>query len=154
MVSVKLRQLTHLMAKIFNNTRWSSKFELCVCYQELRAVLSELKIDGPEGKLLQSRGIIALGSLLHHLCDLDSVIKSLQKGTYTITDVRYLFYTVTEMFPETAPRLSSHEHIVHNLAFESAIVKVLTSSSEFLAGCNCCQARCVSHLLCSKDLKP
>lgn len=62
------------------------------------------------------------------MCDdfsaLDSVTKTLQRNSITLSEVRILFDAVISKFPETSRRLSSNAPIVTNPTLESALVRV------------------------------
>ena len=76
--------------------------------------------------------------------DLDSVTKSLQSDSTTLSDARMLFDTFTSEHPCTKSRLAANARIVHQPAFESGICRILdgeisllTEAEKSAIGCLC-----------------
>eukprot|EP00171_Calliarthron_tuberculosum_P002604 IDg2604t1 len=97
--AAKLRNLTHLRPKMRNVTWWSSSYEMLRRYQRLREFLPML-----------------------HLDSVDELTPN-HRDDVTLVDVRILFDTVVEEYPETSARLKQDAGIVHDFVFESAVYK-------------------------------
>ena len=84
-----------------------------------------------------------MDSLLEELKDLESVSKTLQDDSTTMSDVRSLFDAVLESYPICEERLSPSAPIVLDKVFESALVQIQRGRSAELSPS---QVRSVKHL--------
>ena len=65
------------------------------------------------------------------LQELDVVTRELQRENLDLADVRNLFDTVIEEYPESAQYLSSNASIVHTTDFETGLVKLLRARNHY-----------------------
>lgn len=79
-------------------------------------------IDEPNLNERQNRDIEAL---LLSLKDSASVTKTLQSDNTSLADVRSIFDSVSDYYPETCVQLAKDAAIVFDLVFESAVMKVI-----------------------------
>jgi hypothetical protein len=86
--AAKLRAHTHLKAKTRNLTRWSSTFEMVLCYTKMFDVLPLLEINEIDDMLLSIRENRDIDSMIKELKDIESVSKALQMDTVTMASVR------------------------------------------------------------------
>ena len=126
-VAAKLRNLTHLRAKTFTPTRWSSIAEMLQRYIVLRPSLLQLDVEKFYVTLPTKRENQKIESLCSKYADLDSITKSLQKDDITCLDVRILFGEVNREYPDTESRLSSSASIVYDRVFDNSLVKIQSS---------------------------
>ena len=94
--------------------------------QRLHEFIPLLQLDSIDKTTPTSRQNRDKDSLVNQLKDLDSVTKSLQRDYATLTDVRVLFDTVIEEYPETKERLKQNADIVFDAVFERAVLSVLS----------------------------
>ncbi len=93
-------------------------------YQDIKEYIPDLQIDEMIDLIPTPREERTLERLLNQFQVFDSITKVLQRSSITCSEVRVLFDRMIEKFPETQSRLSSTANIVHDVAFESAIVKI------------------------------
>ncbi|RKP16234.1 hypothetical protein ROZALSC1DRAFT_25512 [Rozella allomycis CSF55] len=74
---------------------------------------------------------IVIQEMKEVMSQLESVTNALQ-GEVTMEDVRIFFDSVIEEFPSTAGYLAVDADIVHSVAFENALVKVIGKKEETL----------------------
>lgn len=123
-MAARLMKLTVKRAKTRNYTRWSSAFEMLKRYQELREFLPNMDESEIDDIALTNAENRNLDKLMPSLKDLESVTKRLQERNVTVSDVRGLFDSVMDEYPDTTPRLSTSASILYSPVFESAVVKV------------------------------
>ena len=122
--AARLRRLTHLAAKRRNLTRWSSTHSMLTRFNEFKHVLGDLgdiTVDELRLNVLEEREIDAL---LVKLDDLNAICLALQDDECTMSDVRRMFDTVIEDYPDATRRLGENAEIVRAPCFESAVVKI------------------------------
>lgn len=124
LMSDKLQQHTTIRPLLRNETRWSSSFEMCKRYVEIRDYLSSLDSAEMDDMSLTVSANRKLDSLLICLNDLESVANSLEHDSTTLCNMRALFDAVIDDFPQTVNRVSVNAGIVFSSAFESAAVKL------------------------------
>ena len=122
--AAKLRKLTPLAAKTRNATRWSSTFQMMLRYQRIREFVPTLDSEELDDLMLLSSESRRLDAMVDQLKNVESVTKTLQDTATTMSDVRDMFDSIMEDYPETEIRLSATAPIVHKPTFESAVVKV------------------------------
>lgn len=145
--AARLRRLTHLKAKIDNDTRWSSTYEMLKRYIDIKDVLPELGMPEIDDLLLIEEDHIQVVSTCKKLEDIDSITKKLQDPTISISDTRALFDGMIERFSSMdcmKQRLGPKAAIVENPQFESAIVKIQDGFEHRLTPT---EKRAVQHLL-------
>lgn len=141
--AAKLRSFTHLKAKTKNATRWSSTFAMILRYTQIKEFLPRLEINEIDDFILSAKENRDIDSLLEELKDLESVSKTLQDDSTTMSDVRSLFDAVLESYPICEERLSPSAPIVLDKVFESALVQIQRGRSAELSPS---QVRSVKHL--------
>lgn len=134
-LAAHLRKHTHLRAKVYNSTRWSSTAEMIRRYQKIKQFIPELDLPAKYQSEMDDyvpthRENKTIDSLCEICGDLDSVTKMLQKDNMTLAHVRVLFNAVIEKFPCTESRLKHDASIVHNVNFESGLVKIQDKNYE------------------------
>ena len=123
-VAGALRTKTHLRAKCNNVTRWSSTAAMLERYQKIKVFLPELRLEAVDSLMLSYLEEREVENLNSHMSDLDSVTRALQNSEITLSQVRCLFDSVIEKFPETASYLSASSKIVQDPDFEAGIIKI------------------------------
>lgn len=123
-LAAKLLKLSGLRAKTRNATRWSSVFDMCICYENIEGHFDDLKSDVVDDLRLSAVEKRRFASLMANLRNLESVTNTLQQDSTTVHDVRVMFDAVIEEYPQTHSKLAANASIVHSPIFESAIVKV------------------------------
>lgn len=101
LLSAKLRVLTTIRPNNRSITRWSSTYEMVQMHIRLREffpLLNSIPIDTLPLPTPENRRV---DCFLKQLATLNSVTKTLQYDTTTLSDVRALFDAATEEFPET-----------------------------------------------------
>jgi hypothetical protein len=88
--AAKLRSFTHLKAKTKNATRWSSTFAMIARYTQIKEFLPRLEINEIDDLVLSEKENRDIDSLLEELKNLESVSKTLQNDSTTMSGVRSL----------------------------------------------------------------
>lgn len=121
--SAKLRELTHLGALLPNETRWCGKFQMVKRFLHIENLLKNIEtLDKLLPTPAQRR---ALESAVPHFNNFESITVNLQKRGMPISKVRFVFDQICEDYPCMKSHLSIDAEIVHDKAFERAIVKIL-----------------------------
>ncbi|RQM24204.1 hypothetical protein B5M09_007767 [Aphanomyces astaci] len=123
--AARLRRVTPLRAITLSATRWSSTFNMLKRYIELKPFLwaiADDSIDVLRLNVVENREVTAL---LVTLEDLNSITLALQGDECSLLEVRQIFDTVIEDYPNAVGRLGPSARVVKNPSFESAIVKIL-----------------------------
>lgn len=123
-IAARLRRKTFLKAKLSNETRWSSSFEMLRRYSEIKAFVSDLHDPVVDELLPNTAQDRKIESLLSILSDLNVVTVELQKESLTMSTIRAIFDTVIEDFPMSENRLSESAGIVLHPDFERGVTKV------------------------------
>lgn len=129
-----LRSHTSLSPVMRNDTRWSSTYEMLRRYTKLEPVLRSLDDETVaaselEPLLLRRSENIRVTSLLADLTNFESVTKTLQGTSLTLSAARRLFDHAISKYPEMKPRLSPTAAIVNYPALESGLVKIQRGQS-------------------------
>lgn len=124
-----LKKKTHLHAKIRNDTRWSSTYEILDrCVKLLPAIRSldpQIGVRcGVQELVLSIRDGIAAEALLEDMKKLQSVTLELQKEDLTMEQVRTLFDYTLEFFPIMKKYISPTCDIVNDPFLEKGLVKI------------------------------
>lgn len=130
--AAKLRRFTHLKAKISNETRWSSTYNMLKRYIEIKEYLPQLELPEIDELLLSDQDDLTIERLCQKFANLDSVTIALQDNSTTISKARCLFDSVIEDYPRLASRLATDAQIVDNDHFENAIAKIQLSQEHDL----------------------
>eukprot|EP00171_Calliarthron_tuberculosum_P004916 IDg4916t1 len=139
----KLRAQTHLKPRLCCPTRWGSYLKMLQRYIELRPFLSDIDLVSVDNKMPSARENRKIEDVLKVLGDLNSVSLCLQKESTSLADVRALFDTVIDDFPELEIRLGKNAEIVGCKEFESAVVLIQQGRQGSLS---CAQKATVSTL--------
>lgn len=128
LIQLALRPLTRLKPKCRNKTRWCSTFDMVVRYFRFKddAVLTQLCEDVPEMDAYtltasEERRLVILKKMLD---DLHLVTLKLQDPNYTFCEMRNLFNTLVQEYPELDHYIVTDASIVHSTVFEKALVKI------------------------------
>ncbi|KAF0750418.1 hypothetical protein AaE_006722 [Aphanomyces astaci] len=124
--AARLRRLTLLAAETLNSTRWTSTHSMLKRYTEIKSFLGDLgdaEIDLLRLSPIEER---AVDTLLAVLGDLTSITLALQDEECMLSDVRRIFDTVVEDYPDAVRRLGETADIVQYPTFESGVVKILS----------------------------
>lgn len=122
--SARLRKHNPLKPLRRNVTRWSSTYAMLRRYQEMKEFVTKLGLEDVTVLMASSADAILIDRLRVQLGELDSVTKSLQLKTTTMSEVWVIFDADIEQFSDLYSRLSKDASIFMSPAFESAIVKV------------------------------
>ena len=142
-LAAKLRKHSHLSPICYTPTRWSIAAML-QRYLQLKPALSELDLDDHDVRLLSNREDKRFEVICKKYSQLDTVTKALQSDKISCADVRAIFYSVVEEYPNTESPLASNLQIVHNPEFESGFLSCKTQTAASLTP---------SELLAVKKLK-
>lgn len=123
-LAAKLRRVTHLKAKLRNQTRWSSTFEMLKRHILLRDHLRQLHNEEIDDMLPNQAHERKIDSLFSKLSQLDEVTKKLQLSDASVRSARIYFDTVLEDYPFLFDRLNSNARIVHDPCFESGVLRI------------------------------
>ncbi len=98
-------------------------------FLKLNHQLPKLEIDEIDRLLPNPVEVRTLEGLCDTFVQLDAVTKKLQEDTVTLADVRAIFDTVIEEFPNAKPFLSQRAQSIEEkfCFFESGIVKILNN---------------------------
>ncbi|KAE8986324.1 hypothetical protein PF011_g20033 [Phytophthora fragariae] len=123
-----LRSYTSLAPVMRNDTRCSSTHAMLQRYTLepfLRSLDAEtVSVSELEPLLLTRAENLRVTSLLKDLDNFESVTKTLQGTTLTLSAARRLFYHAISKYPELKPRLAQSAAIVNYPALESGLVKI------------------------------
>lgn len=113
-------------AKIKNDTRWSSVFEMIRRYLDLVQPMSQCSdIPADIVALLLSPGEnLQVGEIFKDLENFESVTKFLQLRTATMSDVRTLFDQLIADYPFFESLIGKNASIIKYPDFENALVKL------------------------------
>ncbi|RLO06368.1 hypothetical protein DYB28_011580 [Aphanomyces astaci] len=125
-----LRRLTPLWAKTLNATRWTSAFCMLTPYSAIKTFIGHMGDNDIDMLRLSPVEERKVDALLVVLGDLNSITLALQNEECTVFDVRRIFDTVVEDYPDAARRLGETADIVHYPGFESGVVKILRGNEE------------------------
>lgn len=133
-MAARLREKTPLKAKKRNLTRWSSTFEMVKRYIEIKDFLPvDEEIAALTPTPLQTQQLISLFDGV--LTEIEAVTKYIQDDNRSLLDVREVFDELMSLdtlrsvrFGENHLRLTSP--IVHNAAFESAVVLLCNPNAD------------------------
>ena len=123
-LSTNLHELTPLRSNIPNQIRCISTYNMSHQYFQLREFITKpnsIEIDTSSLIIFENRRV---DMLVRQRYDLDSVSKKLQCDSTSLSIVRALIEAIIEVFLETSSRLASNGSVIHNTAFEFAIVKI------------------------------
>jgi hypothetical protein len=130
----KLRKKTHLKGLRKNITRWASTHNMLVRYKKLEAYLPQCNFDEDVLDMIPSvTESKMISTMIDDAKQFESVSLALQRGGNNRLDLfqaRALFDRLVGNFPETANYLSSTADIIQNIAFESAVIKVLGNNNK------------------------
>ncbi|RHY69411.1 hypothetical protein DYB34_008694 [Aphanomyces astaci] len=135
--AARLRHVTPLRAITLSATRWSSTFNMLKRYIELKPFLLAIaddSIDVLRLNVVEDREVTAL---LVTLEDLNSITLALQGDESSLLEVRQIFDTVIEDYPDAVGRLGPSARVVKNPCFESAIVKILHGTETTMTAEEC-----------------
>jgi hypothetical protein len=133
-----LKKNGFLMAKIINQTRWSSTFKMIERYLNLISFENGLLLSLLESKknylplLLSPLGNNDVKEIFVHLQKMNSVSLYLQKKDTTLAEVRVLFDKLIFEYPIMKLHLSTEASIVKYPAFENGIVKIQNQQEHLL----------------------
>lgn len=132
-LSAKLYMLCGRRAQTRNATRWSSVFEMFLCYDNIKDHLRDLQSEDVDDMFLTAAEDRRFDSFFQELKHLESVTMAVQSESTTVHDVRVLFDAVMEKYPETTTKLSSTANIIHSPVFETAIGKVQSGNEVIMS---------------------
>lgn len=128
--NLKVSAKTTITPALDNDTRWSSGFKMLTSYLEILPVLESCNLDSSTRALFPG-GVITESAreLLEFLKCVQSISMTLQSVDYTTNNLytaRLLFDKLIADFPayNLAAHLGPNADIIHNKAFESAIIKL------------------------------
>lgn len=130
--AAKLREHTSLTSVVSNVTRWSSTSSMLNRFLEIEKFLTLLNCEEIDDLLLRPRQVKQVERLNDQFKNFNSVTIALQSDKLSLADVRCLFDTVIEEYPEAKQFLPVNSKIVLNPYFESGIIKVLNNQEERL----------------------
>ncbi|RHZ18021.1 hypothetical protein DYB31_006517 [Aphanomyces astaci] len=108
-----------------NATRWSSVYTMVLRYVDIRTFIALIDDDADLDELrLSTREDREVDLLLGQLENFDTVTLALQRDTMSLYDVRILFETVMEDYPQAAHYLSRSANIVQQPNFENGVCKI------------------------------
>lgn len=128
LIQLALRPHTSLKPRSRNKTRWSSTFLMIERYLRFKedGVLDQLGEDVPEMLELylnqaEDRQLLGIRKLL---TDLQVITKQLQRSDMTFAEMRVIFDTLIEEYPQMGEYIAQDARIVHSPVFESALIKI------------------------------
>ena len=146
-----LRNFTSLRPVQKNVTRWSSVAEMLDRYERLKTYLADPAFTS-EATLIDffptARENAEISQIHEHLKKLKSITLTLQKENINLTDVRYLFDEVINLYSNMKDTLGEEAKIVHSPTFEKALVKI---QDEKLNEITAAEERAVMNLRLSTD---
>ncbi|RHY03863.1 hypothetical protein DYB36_007504 [Aphanomyces astaci] len=133
----RLRRATPLRAITLSATRWSLMFNMLKRYIELKPFLLAIADDTIDVLRLNVEEDREVTALLVTLEDLNSITLTLQGDECSLLEVRQIFDTVIEEYPDAVGRLGPSARVVKKLSFESAIVKILRDTETTMTAEEC-----------------
>ena len=130
--AARLRKLGVNAAKLDNDTRWSSIYEMLKRYFEIIDGVENMQIPSVQEKLLTRHEHKTIEGLMIRLKQMEDVTKELQREDLTLSEARDLFDGLMDEFPDMEQHLHERASIVVDSIFESAIVKVLRNQTRML----------------------
>jgi hypothetical protein len=125
----KLRTKTKLSAVPRNDTRWSSTFQMLKRFFEIKDFIDAsdraLAVNLPSGL-----EVVTLQEVMKDLEEFEVATKLLQDSKRTLLEVRGIFDSLLEKYPDMGYYISSDSTFVHSLEFENGLVKVLQQSDD------------------------
>ena len=97
-------------------------------FLKIREYIVQLDIEAVDLNMPNMREVRQIEKLCNKLQQLDEVTKLLQKDDTSLADVRCLFDTILEDFPEMECRLGTTAAIIYQPEFETAIIKVMNGN--------------------------
>lgn len=149
-LSVRMRKITHPHAKIRNETRCSSTFEMLQRYCHIKDHLGGIDQSKIQDLLPTDEEDGEIECFLPTLKDFKSVTNKLQASNLYFGGAWILFDVVLEKHPSTRPELSPRSNLIENAAFESALCKVQNGHEKQLTAA---EGKSLHHLLLSSASK-
>ncbi len=109
-------------------TRLSSTAQTLKRFLQIKEILPQLNIGDLDSMILNAPDTRNLEWLCDEFTHLDEIKKALQKVDVNMADLRALFDTVIEEYPEFSDRLCSTAEIIQQKKFEPSIAKVLENT--------------------------
>ena len=144
----KLRSLTYLGPLRNNSTSWNSTYLILKMLCDLKEYLLKLQLDYIDDLTQSASDCCKISSLCMTLTDLESVTKSLQEDSISLSDVKHLFEDVVGDYPSTANRLGPEADILHDSNFESAVAKI---QDNLVSALNSDEKSAVEQLRCPES---
>ncbi|RLN10139.1 hypothetical protein BBJ28_00018417 [Nothophytophthora sp. Chile5] len=123
----ELKKHMELLPVKRNITRWSSTFTMVQRYIRIRGDIK--KVEAAEDLVPTGAKHRKLVDLFEHLKKFDSVCLQLQRDNTDMAEVRLMFDVLIADYPVVAEHLRATAKIVHTLAFESGVAKVIAGSA-------------------------
>lgn len=133
LLAAKLRQLTPLVARTRNETKWSSSFDMVQRYFEIKDFISKIESPDLVPFLLAPMDIKKLEGLLKELKKMEVITKQLQNECTTMAEVRDLFDPVIDDYSDIESLLSPTVEIVHQYHFDWAVLKVQNGQVDLMS---------------------
>jgi hypothetical protein len=123
-----LREHTALRPVLRCETRWNGAFNMVRRFldilESIRKVKDADKTDTLDGLMLKSKEIENLKVLHKSLVDWNAVFLEIQKRDCSMLKVRKFFDHILRSVPSMSRYLSPEASVIHNPAFETALVKL------------------------------
>lgn len=132
LLRAKLYEHTHLRAKLSNDTRWTSIYEMLRRHVALREHVSKLDDIDLDDLLLPASSERRIDGLVEKLKELNEVVLKLQTHNCTLRQARAYLDSVLDVYPTLDARLNPDARIVHSPVFESAVLKIQDKREEEL----------------------
>jgi len=143
--AAKLRKFSDLRPVCSNATRWSSTANMLKRFLELREAITNIEEDEIDVLMPSTRNVRKVENLCETFGALDSVTKALQDDSIDLADVRGIFDSVIETYPDANEFIGPDAGIVHQPHFESGIVKVLDNQSSKMNSDELTVTQCLLH---------
>ena len=128
--AAKLRKMTHLGGLLPNETRWCGKFQMVDRYFRIDRHIQNIEsFDQYLPSPAQRR---TLEAAIVHFKKFESISVNLQRKGLSLPHVRFVFDEICSDYPIMSKYLSADVDIVHNKAFENAVVKIVKKNESQL----------------------
>jgi len=130
--AANLRYMHAPTAKLDNDTRWSSVYDMLKRYFQLHEVLQSITIPSVVRKIPSRQQHAELEELITCMQQLNSVTVELQRADVSLLEARVLFDGVMDLFPAMGHHLAEDAKILSNVDFERGILKVCKGEENLL----------------------